>query len=104
MPDQPLDYEACTADERQVVLDGLAARRNALLDEMFRVIVAANELRDFDADGSLSMRDWLAYRYNLLAGTAARWVRVATALQDLPRVRERFATGEISLDQLALAV
>ncbi|MGH9275747.1 MAG: hypothetical protein ACRDZU_13955 [Acidimicrobiales bacterium] len=104
MVDQPLEYERCTSDERQVVLDALAARRNALLDEMFRVIVVADELRDFDADGSLTMRDWLAYRYNLSARTARQWVRAATALQDLPLVRERFAAGDISLEQLTLAL
>jgi hypothetical protein len=104
MADQALEYEQCTADERQVVLDGLAARRNALLDEMFRIIVVSDALRDFDADGSLTMGDWLAYRYNVSATTARQWVRAATALQGLPLVRARFAAGDISLEQLTLAL
>ena len=104
MTDQPLDYEACTPDERLVLLDGLAARRNALLDEMFRVIVTADALRDFEADGSLAMSDWLAYRYNVSARRARQWVRTATALEDRPLVRARFAAGEISMEQLTLAL
>jgi hypothetical protein len=104
MADQPLDYVQCTPDERQVVLDALAARRNALLDEMFRVIVAADELRDFEADGSLSMRDSLVYRYNVSRQRAGQWVRAAAALEELPLVRARFAAGEISMEQLTLAL
>ena len=104
MADPPVEYERCTPDERQVVLDGLNARRNALLDEMFRVIVVADELRVFDADGSLSMRDWLVYRYNISASTARQWVRAAAALQALPRLRTRFAAGDVSLEQVTLAL
>ena len=104
MAEPLLDYEACTPDERQVALDALAARRNALLDEMFRVIVAAEELGDFEADGALSMRDWLTYRYNISGRVAGQWVRAATLLRDMPLLRARFAAGEISMEQLTLAL
>jgi hypothetical protein len=104
MPASPVDCDACTPDEREGILDGLAARRNALLDEMFRVIVAANELRDFEADGALTMSDWLSYRYNVSAQRARQWIRAANTLEDMPLVRARFAAGEISVEQLTLAL
>ena len=33
---------------------------------------------------------WLAYRCNISRSTAGQWVRAATALEDLPRIRARF--------------
>lgn len=104
MADQPLDYEQCTPDEREVVLAHLLARRNALLDEAFRVILAADQLEDFRADGALTMADWLTYRCNVSRTTAGQWVKAAAALEDLPRLRERFVAGDLSFEQLRLAL
>jgi hypothetical protein len=104
MADQPLDYEQCTPDEREVVLDRLLTQRNVLLDEALRVILAAEHLEDFRADGALSMADWLAYRCNVSRSTAGQWVRAAAALENLPRIRERFVAGDLSFEQLRLAL
>lgn len=104
MADQPLDYEQCTPDEREVVLDHLLTERNVLLDEAFRVILAAGALEDFRADGAHSMADWLAYRCNVSRQTAGQWVRAAAALEDLPLIRKRFVTGELSFEQLRHAL
>ena len=43
---------------------------------------------------------WLSARFGLRHATAAQLVRVAHRLQDLPVLRERFAAGELSLDQV----
>ncbi len=104
MADQPLDYEQRTPDEREVLLDRLLTQRNVLLDEALRVILAADALEDYRADGSLSMADWLAYRCNVSRHTAAQWVRAATRLEELPRIRERFVAGELSFEQLRHAL
>ena len=104
MADLPLRYEQCTPDEREVVLDHLLAQRNVLLDEAFRVILAADALEDYRADGSLAMADWLAYRHQVSRTTARQWVRAATALEDLPQIRARFVAGELSFDQLRHAL
>ena len=80
MANQPLDYEQCTPDEREVVLHHLLTARNALLDEAFRVILAADQLDDHRADGALTMTDWLTYRANVSRATAGAWVRAAAAL------------------------
>jgi hypothetical protein len=104
MADQALDYEQCTPDEREVVLHHLLTARNALLDEALRVILAAGNLDDHRADGALSMADWLAYRCNVSRATAGAWVRAASALEALPRIRERFVAGELSFEQLRHAL
>ncbi len=104
MAEAPLPYEQCTPDEREVVLDHLLAQRNALLDEAFRVILAADALEDYKADGALSMADWLAYRHQVSRATARQWVRAAAALEDLPQIRARFVAGELSFDQVRHAL
>jgi hypothetical protein len=104
MADQPLDYAQCTPDAREVLLEQLLARRNVLLDEALRVILAADRLEDFRADGALTMVDWLSYRCNVSRSTAGQWVRAAAALEDLPRIRERFVAGDLSFEQVRLAL
>ena len=104
MADQPLDHEQRTPDEREVLLDHLLTQRNVLLDEALRVILAADALEDYRADGALSMADWLAYRCNVSRHTAGQWVRAATKLEELPRIRERFVAGELSFEQIRHAL
>src|ERR671918_186662 len=47
-----------------------------------------------------SMSSWLAARYGLGWGTARVWVRVAHALEGLPRIAQAYAAGGLSWDQL----
>ena len=104
MADQPLDYEQCTPDEREVMLDRLLTQRNVLLDEAFRVILAADALDHHRADGALSMADWLAYRCRVSRTTARQWVRAATTLEDLPLIRARFVAGDLRFEQVQHAL
>jgi len=46
------------------------------------------------------MTSWLAGRYGLAWGTAREWVRVAHALEGLPRIADAYAGGRLSWDQL----
>src|ERR687891_894853 len=46
------------------------------------------------------MSSWLAARYGLGWGTARVWVRVAHALEGLPRIAAAYAAGGLSWDQL----
>ncbi|MEO7428467.1 MAG: DUF222 domain-containing protein [Acidimicrobiales bacterium] len=104
MADQLLPYERCTPDEREVVLDRLLTQRNVLLDEAFRVILTADALDDYRADGCLSMADWLSYRYRVSRPAARQWVRAATALETLPAIRARFVAGDLSFEQVRHAL
>ena len=63
-------------------------------------ILEADRGQLFLADGSPNLVQWLSARFGLRHSTAAQLVRVARRLQDLPRLRERFAEGSLSLDQV----
>lgn len=104
MADQLLSYEQCTPDEREQLLDRLFTERNALLDEAFRVILAADASEDHRADGCLSMANWLSYRYRVSSSTARQWVKAAAALEELPLIRARFVAGELSFEQVRHAL
>ncbi|HEX4867265.1 MAG TPA: DUF222 domain-containing protein [Acidimicrobiales bacterium] len=104
MVDQRPDYEHCTPDEREVLLDHLLTHRNALLDEALRVILAAGAAEDHRADGALTMADWLVARCNVSRTTAAHWVRAASALESLPCIRARFVAGDLSFEQVRHAL
>ena len=87
------------------MLDRLLTQRNVLLDEAFRVILAAGALEDQRADGALSMADWLAYRCRVSRSTARRWVLgQASALEDLPLIRALFVAGDLSFEQVQHAL
>ncbi len=51
-------------------------------------------------DGARSLTDWVAARLRLRPDTAGQLVRVAKRLCDLPVLSERFAAGDLSLDQV----
>jgi hypothetical protein len=63
-------------------------------------ILEADRGQLFLADGARSFPEWVSARFGLRHSTAAQLVRVARRLQDLPQLRERFAAGDLSLDQV----
>jgi hypothetical protein len=63
-------------------------------------IAVFDERRLWMADGATSMTAWLAARYGMARATAREWVRVAKALRSLPAIRESYAAGQLSFDQL----
>lgn len=95
-----VDYTACTPDQREQVLDALMARTSALHAEALRVIAAAETERDHEADGALSMGDWLVERYQASPVTARRWVRAGRVLETLPHLQAAYATGRVGFDAL----
>ena len=60
----------------------------------------ADRRQQFLADGAPDLVQWVSARFGLRHSTAAQLVGVARRLQDLPLLRERFAAGELSLDQV----
>ncbi len=79
------------------------ARLHAAMAEAMHDLLA--ELADFDDsggwldDGATDMVSWLTYQLGLLPRTARAWMDVARRLEELPGVRDRLSTGELSLDQ-----
>lgn len=63
--------------------------------------IAAYDVEDaWKEDGARSMTAWLAYAKNVSHETAAEEVRVAHALDELPRIAGAYAEGKLSWDQL----
>ena len=51
-------------------------------------------------DGATDMVSWLTYELGLLPRNARAWMDVAKRLHELPELRRRLASGELSLDQV----
>jgi hypothetical protein len=68
----------------------------ALEAERLRRLADLRQRRIHEVDGHLSMASWLVARFRMAAGVAAQLVRVATALEGMPRTRRALADGAIS--------
>src|SRR5436309_2094096 len=87
------DGSAASMDHRYSTICSASA---SLLQE----IASFDERRSWVEDGATSMTAWLAARYGMARSTAREWVRVAHALRELPAIRDAFAAGRLSFDQL----
>ncbi len=64
------------------------------------LIVEVDPRQSWMTDGARSLTDWVAARLRVRNETASQLVRVARRLEDLPVLSERFASGDLSLDQV----
>jgi len=97
------DHESCSTMARAHAVEQLAALACATTAEMLEVIVAMDRAEDHRIDGALDMASWLVAALNVASSTAREWVRVARALEWLPRLRACFAAAALSWDQIAAA-
>ncbi|MEQ1786605.1 MAG: DUF222 domain-containing protein, partial [Acidimicrobiales bacterium] len=93
-------YDHCSSMSRAHAIEQLSALRCATTAEMLSVIAAADAAEDWRVDGCTGMASWLAMTLHVSLPTARTWVRVARALEELPRLRAGFAEGVISWDQI----
>ena len=85
-----------TSGDLTDALDRAAAVMVAASAEALRVVAAFDRGGLWRRDGATSMSSWLAGRYGLAWGTAREWVRVAHALEGLPRIAQAYADGRLS--------
>jgi hypothetical protein len=78
----------------------LAALVSATSAEMLDVICAVDRKESFRDDGATSTVGWVVAMLRVSHATAKEWVRVARCLEQLPNVREAFAAGMLSWDQV----
>jgi hypothetical protein len=81
-------------------LDRAAATIARASAEALRSVAEVDRRGLWRGDGATSTSAWLAGRYGLAWGTAREWVRVAHALEALPRIADAYACGRLSWDQL----
>jgi hypothetical protein len=89
-----------TSGEPIAALDRAAAGMAAASAAVLRVVARVDRQKLWREDGATSMTSWLAGRYGLAWGTAREWVRVAHALEGLPRIARAYGSGGMSWDQL----
>src|SRR5688500_3072527 len=79
----------------------LRALANATEAEFLDLVAVYDERELWREDGALDMEGWIVLRCGESRERARDFVRMARALASLPRIREAFSTGRISLSQLA---
>ncbi|HYJ23773.1 MAG TPA: DUF222 domain-containing protein [Acidimicrobiia bacterium] len=94
-----MEREGFSNDQVDQVLGHLFSGLAVFYAEICEWLIDADLSQRFLADGARTLPEWVSARFGLRHSTAAQLVRVARRLQDLPRLREMFATGELSLDQ-----
>lgn len=76
-------------EELELMAAGLQAERHRRLAEIHR-------RRTWERDGHLSTVSWLVSRFRMAWSVAARRVRTAAALEEMPSTREALAAGAVS--------
>ncbi len=101
--DRVAALRACTMPERSEAIEQLGALLCAVQAELLDVITAADLEQDWAADGATCTEAQLMYLLRIGHRTAKEWRRVGAALQELPALREAFASGRLSWEQVAPA-
>jgi hypothetical protein len=95
-----MDWERVSNDELDEAIDHFAGLSSAGAARVCEVISVVDVRQSWMADGARSLTDWVAARLRVRHSTAVQLVAVARRLHDLSHLRDRFASGELSLDQV----
>jgi hypothetical protein len=94
-----VDDEALEGD-----VEGLERAAAALRVEILRRVREVDRRRSFRRNGQLSTAAWLVWQLRVSRGEAARSLRIARALEEMPIAREAVVDGAISLSALSVLV
>jgi len=94
------ELRGCSAAERAEAIEQLGALLCATQAALCDVITAADAEQDWRIDGATGMAPWLVGTLHVATATARDWVRVGKALDGLPHLRQAFAEGVLSWDQV----
>jgi Domain of unknown function (DUF222) len=95
-----MERERFTNGEVDQVLGQLFSGVAVFYAEICEWLIDVDLSQQFLADRARDLAHWVSARFGLRHSTAAQLVRVARRLQDLSLLREKFAAGELSLDQV----
>jgi len=93
-------YRARSAAERAEAIEQLGALMCAAQAELLAVITAADAEQDWRVDGATAMAPWLVGTLHVSSDTARAWVSTGAKLDALPCLRDAFAAGLLSWDQV----
>lgn len=95
-----MDWSQATSDEIDRGFDHFGGLQAAAAAQLCDLIQAADRGQIWIRDGARSMTVWVAARLRIRHSTARQLVAAARRLVDLPVLSARFATGDLSLDQV----
>jgi hypothetical protein len=95
-----MDGERFSNDQVEQVLSHLFSGLAVFHAQICEWLIDVDLSQQFLADGARDLPQWISARFGLRHSTAAQLTQVARRLEDLPLLRERFAAGEMSLDQV----
>lgn len=100
----PTPYAKHSTESLTRCLAQLHGLHNAVLREMLAVTAEVQRREAYLADGARTPAAWLRAHLGLSPSTSDSWAGVAERLDDLPKLADMFASGEISFDKLRAAV
>ena len=95
-----MEWDKATQDQIDEALDHFAGLSSAGWARVCDLISEVDTRQSWMDDGARTLTDWVAARLRIRHSSAAQLVAVARRLSDLPMTRQRFAAGELSLDQV----
>jgi hypothetical protein len=90
-----------TSEERVFEIDGLFQLENAALAHRLKAIARFDRDGLWREDGCSSAAHWLSYRYSYAWHTATRFVKVAHALEERPKIWAALAEGRLIYENVA---
>jgi hypothetical protein len=95
-----MDWERVSNDEIDEALDQFSGLASAGWARVCELIQQVDVRQSWMADGARTLSDWVGARLCVRHKTAVQLVAVARRLADLPMLSSKFASGELSLDQV----
>ena len=81
-------------------IDAVHARVSSAQRHLFSLIAEVDRRDVWRDSGARDTAHWLAMRYGISQWKARRWIAAAHALEQLPRLSNAFALGEVGIDKL----
>ncbi len=94
-----MDWGESSNDQIDKAFGHFHGLSSAGLAHVCELIVEVDARQSWMTDGARNLTDWLAARLRVRPSTARQLVSVARRLEDLPVLSQRFAAGDLSLDQ-----
>jgi hypothetical protein len=96
----PVPLQTMSINDLESELLGLAGHIAAAECRFLQLLTEFDDRNGWAGDGIRSCAHWLSWRAGMSLRTAVEHLRVARALQSLPRISEAFAAGRISYSKV----
>ena len=93
-----------TAEDLEGRIKEVCGQLNSAHARLVELVAEAQQTEAWAVWGIRSLRHWLTWQAGVASRTADALIRLAEARTTHPAVSERFAAGELTLDQAVVAV